>query len=277
LFGTPSATPAAPAAGGATPSATTPGSAAAVPALPKLQLLPATPSSPATLAPGGDLEIYLIDMTAQAGKSYHYKLRYTLYNPVYDQPNHAATPEISDQFGLDSPDSAWSDTITVSPRTRFWCSTKQPGGRARDSEQVAVTVYTWHDGQWLNKDYSPAPGDEIGADEGTGGNFTTQWTLLDVKNTRPGSESRTALVVADASGKSERRDTQLDTTSDDYKKFQHELTVVQPGTPAQAAAQPAQPAAPGARPAQAQAPKPPPPRPAPVFQPPVGNEPDFKP
>jgi hypothetical protein len=263
------ATSAPPAEGGAS----APAPAVIIPPIPKLQPVPATSASPSTLAAGGDIGVYFIDMTVQPGSTYRYKARYTLYNPLYDQVNRAAQPAMSDQFGLDSPDSAWSATIAVPSRTRFWCSAKQPGGRGRLMDQVGITVYAWHDGQWSSKDYTPVPGDEIGADEGASGNFVTQWTLLDVKAIRPDSEARTALVVADSGGAAQRRDTQMDVESDEYKKFQRDFNLAKPPATPQANVQPA---APGAKPPTSPPPQqrqqPRPPQPQPVGAPPAGGD-----
>jgi hypothetical protein len=194
--------------------------AVVIPPIPKLQLVPPNPFNPATLG-GDDLELYFHDLTVEPGKTYRYKVIYTLYNPVFNQPTRVAKDQakLADIYGIDSPASGWSEAITVDARTRFWLAAKQPGRATQD--QVSFTVFTWHGGNWQEKDYNAvAAGDEIGADEGDSGDFSTHWTLLDLKAASGDDpQTRDVLVVPDDGGQTRERDSQSDTSSQEFKRF----------------------------------------------------------
>jgi hypothetical protein len=215
------------------------------PTLPKLQAVPETAFNPNVSVANGDMELYFHDMTVEAGKTYRYKVRYGVFNPVFG--NAAAVDksnaDIAKAFTIDSPDSAWSDPVAVQPRTRFWCSPKQPGhGQQGQEGLVTFMIFSWHDGTWQHELANAMPGDEIGD-----GQFLTHWTLLDVRVPRAGAEKRFVLLVPDNGGSAAERSELLDSASPEFQKFQHQY-VDQPAAP-RAGGNPAGPAPTGTPPA----------------------------
>jgi hypothetical protein len=204
-----------------------------VPVLPPLQLVPNVDFTLTAIQTGGDIELYFHDPTVEDGKTYRYKVRYSLLNPVYNQPNEVANAALAKVFAIDSPDSGWSDPIAVPPRTKFWCSAKQLGAK---NGTVAFSVFSWHNGKWDEKDFPDvAPGDEIGD-----GDFVTHWTLLDTRTPRIGL-SRLALIVSDNGGAAQVRNTQADAASHEFQRMmldfqaQNAATAGAPGAPPPAA------------------------------------------
>lgn len=214
------ANPFAPAAGGGqTPEQLMPEPAVNVPPVevPKLQAPPKGEFSPYAAVSGGDMELYFHDLTVEPGRTYRYKVQYTLLNPIYNDPNQ--DPKLASVFGIDSPESDWSSPVAVPSRTRFWCTARQPLGLG-DGE-IAFSVFSWHDGMWQQKDCSASAGDEIGSSET--GNFLTGWTLLDVKTGRAGSVERFVLLTPDDGGAAQERSVLADAASQEYKHFMHDF------------------------------------------------------
>jgi hypothetical protein len=207
-----------------------PGLAPPPPPIPQLTPFPPGGLAVAAIAGPQDFMVWCHDLSVQPGKSYRYKVRYTLFNPVYNQPN-KAKQEVADTFGIDSPDTGWSDTAAVPWRTRFFATGKIVSGHVNVT--VPFTVFTWHNGLWQKKDYPAiAPGDEIGSDEAADGNFLTHFTFLDAKSdNREDSVSHSLLLAPDNGGPSQVRDFQADSMSQDFKRLKRQVDTQTPPTP----------------------------------------------
>jgi hypothetical protein len=221
-----------------------PGLAPLAPAvsLPPLQPLPDAAFVATQVAKGpGDIEVWFHDLTVEPGATYRYKVRYGLKNPVFDKPNAVKTPADAMKFTIDSPDSQWSADVVVPARTRFWCSTKNPGGKARSTQQVDFKVFVWHDGKWNEKDFNAvSTGDEIGD-----GDFVTHVTLLGAVS-RQGTgieQPRQVLLVPDTGGPAELRNERSDATSPELQTFLKNVAAQAPASDTPAAAAPVGPAA----------------------------------
>jgi hypothetical protein len=203
------------------------------PPVPQLAVFPAGGLPLSAIAGPQEFAVWCHDLTVQPGKKYRYKVRYTLLNPVYGQPNRA-TPEIADTFGIDSPNTAWSETAVVPSRTHFFAAGNIVPAPQSDDQKIPFTVFTWHNGMWQKKEYVVAPGDEIGADEGDGGDFLTHYTLLNASSsTHNDSTSYSVLVAPDNGGPAQDRDFHTDSTSQDLKRLQQKFDAqVAPVAPA---------------------------------------------
>ncbi|HTW95466.1 MAG TPA: hypothetical protein VMD30_11760 [Tepidisphaeraceae bacterium] len=235
-------TPAAPAQGGGQGSAPPPPPQQAAnvhPAVPNLAALP-----PGMFAPnkGGltqNVLTWLIDDSAVPGHTYRYAVRYWLFNPLYKFPSPLAHPAMADQFGIESPQSAWSDPVSIPLKTRFWIANanRQPVMPiGREQLEANFDVYTWHDGLWHYQPFNCVPGDEIGGNLGAQGDYTSYWTYLDlVFGPNGGGVPKEGLVVNDSDGQVAAREVAADEASADYREFQKEFAAqpATPGTPAQ--------------------------------------------
>ncbi|HUB25499.1 MAG TPA: hypothetical protein VL992_08705 [Tepidisphaeraceae bacterium] len=209
-----------------------------VPPIPQLAAVPPAGFNPTTQVAQGDMEIWFHDMTVVPGKVYRYQIRYVLLNPVYGLTARVANPALAADLGMASPFSSWSDSVIVPPRTRFWCSSKQPAGDP-NNPRIAFIVYNWHDGQWQEKDYICGIGDEVGADEGAAGNFVARWTLLSDVRTEGEGSRHYALLVSDDGGDAQQRDVDSDIKSLDYLKFKRDFDAQQALQPQDQSQQPA--------------------------------------
>jgi len=194
-----------------------------IPKLPPLQQVPDSAFDPVVLAPLGDVELYFHDLTVEPGKTYHYKVRYSLLNPVFGIETAVTDKKLAAVYGIDSPASDWSEPVAVPARTKFWCADKAPTGTLRANGLVHFTVFSWHDGQWTKRDYpSVAPGDEIGD-----GEFKTHYTLLDANS----DESRQILIAPDDGGAAIARFERTDATSPEFQKLLQDLAAAQSAAP----------------------------------------------
>ncbi|HUB25181.1 MAG TPA: hypothetical protein VL992_07100 [Tepidisphaeraceae bacterium] len=186
---------------------------------PALQAPPSASFIPSNLfaaGANGNIGVWFTDLTVEPGKTYRYKVVYSLSNPIFGQPQRAAAPALAANYGMDSEASDWSAPVDVPARTQFWCAPKQNFAVAQHGG-VRFSVYTWHEGMWYEKDYDVDPGGEVGADEGAQGNYLTHFTLLDVKTDSNGK--RVAFLISDDGQETQQRDVAGDMNTPEAKAF----------------------------------------------------------
>jgi len=142
---------------------------------------------PGTDYPGGEfnpalwkdkppIEVWAHDDTVVAGKTYRYKMRYKIKNPIFSAGNVAEPPTLSDVFALASPYSQWSSEVIVPSLVNFFVfSSKSP-----NSNSVRFEVFRWHEGQQRSEQFTVGPGDVIGGREGDV-DYPTDWTVVDFR------------------------------------------------------------------------------------------------
>jgi hypothetical protein len=167
------------------------------------------PVLPVVLGPGkfavtegmGPIRIIAHDDTVQPGKTYRYKLRYKLFNPVYR--SNAAAPELTKIFALNATDSAWSKTFTMRPKVEFFLA-------AAGHDKASFDTFQFKDGQVRKSSLSNlAAGDAIG---GTG------WSLVDAG----GTGDKAYALLMDENGQVVRREPKTDKESDRYDELNFE-------------------------------------------------------
>lgn len=139
----------------------------------------------------GKLNITAHDLTGEPGKTYRYRVRVGMLNPLYHlenlQPEQRA--EQYNKLMLYSEPSEWTDAIEIDKPQYFFVAraTAQPLA-------ATVEVFRFHDGQWYMNEFSVEPGGLIGGEV----------------------EIETEIIVADASGGEEERTetTELDMSLD---------------------------------------------------------------
>jgi len=145
-----------------------------------------------------DVTIWAHDDTVQPGKTYRYKMKYKLLNPIYGSRNIAEQPKLQDQFALESKFSEWS-------------------------KPVRIEVFKWEDGAWHSKTFECAPGDLIGGKDGKV-DYSTGFSVVEFRPD-PRNSEETRVVVCDPSGSLGIRD-RKDINSEEYKKLQQEAAKV---------------------------------------------------
>lgn len=151
------------------------------------------------------------DETILPGKTYRYRAKYVLFNPVYQQPAAVKNKALANQFGWESKWSDWTAEVNIPPKVSFFV-TAQPSNGA---SSLSVEVFRYIKGQMKSQKYSVNPGDVIGANDANG-DFNTGYVLVDIRSSSNGGY---ALVMG-PDGKVIRRTGKEDRqTYDDMKKM----------------------------------------------------------
>jgi hypothetical protein len=124
-----------------------------------------------------DVSCWAFDDTAQPGKTYRYRLRYMVLNPVQDHTELAGNNKVR-TLGLTSDYSDWSPATPIDPNINFFVNTGISSG-----SRVNFKIYKWQDGQTSTITEQDAAGDIIGAQHANanGVDYTTQWTMVAIR------------------------------------------------------------------------------------------------
>jgi len=135
-----------------------------------------------------DVEIWAHDDQVVAGKTYRYKMRYRLKNPIFGT-NAAENPDLVNKFALVSDFSDWTTPITVPSLVNFFVA----GGVMGNKRTVAFEVFRWDQGQQKKERFEVGPGDLVGSEK-NGVDFSTDWTVVDFRDDPRAGESQILLV-----------------------------------------------------------------------------------
>jgi hypothetical protein len=181
-----------------------------------------------------DLPIWAYDDTAQPGKTYRYRMRLKLKNPIYHTFGLTAKGQekLSEQFVIESPFSEWKE-VTAPRNTEFFFAAKRQGIGNRNVSAVTVDVFKNERGQWAKETFTVAPGDSIGLPKGAT-DFTTGNTVVDLRlDTR---EKDVQILVADGTGSMETRSLESDLNDPWYLTLQDRIKAQEAAAAADAAA-----------------------------------------
>lgn len=152
-----------------------------------------------------DLQIWAHDEEPTPGKTYRYRLRYSLLNPLRQVRNVAKDKKLEEDLSLTSDWSAWSEPVKISDRINFWLA----NATVRDAK---FEVYEWKDGAWKSRTEEAAPGDPIGK---------TDWVVVDLRrNSRGGGVH---VLLANKEGDIVRRDPRRDEDDPERIKLQEQV------------------------------------------------------
>jgi hypothetical protein len=180
----------------------------------------------------GDIVVWAHDDTVQAGKTYRYKLRYVITNPVAHSNGLCNPQSLAKQYQIVSLDSAWTDKVIVESDTNFYAVNAFP-----NRDEVTFDVFHWKDGVWQKQTVKVRPGDMVGGiDPATKTDFATGWTLVDVR-TDPRDESAVTILLASDNGTILKKDKNNDLHNAEYQKL---LNLTAKEAPKTASAQPLQ-------------------------------------
>jgi hypothetical protein len=156
------------------------------------------------------------DDTVEPGKSYHYKVRYKIKNPVFQTINVAQPKNLAGVFAITSPDSGWTEPVSIPPLTRFFVA-------SLFNNKVSLEIFRWQNGQLHSTKVNVSPGDMIAYKDPSGIDYSTGWTLVDI-TVDPGRNNRPLIIVADPSGKLVRRDFESDSNDPEFQKMKSLIT-----------------------------------------------------
>jgi hypothetical protein len=154
--------------------------------------------------------VWVHDFSVTPGKTYKYKLRYRIRNPLFGVTNAAKNPQDANVFALISKDSDWSKPVTVPAKTNFFVARNIVVG----ATSVQFEVFHWENGVQHSTFFTVSPGDTIGAPK-DGVDYSTDWTLVGFQND-PRSGTVQILLV-DQSGTMTTRSSQADQANPLYK------------------------------------------------------------
>jgi hypothetical protein len=164
-----------------------------------------------------DIVVWAHDDTVQPGKTYRYKLRYYIKNPVWQTVNVCNPQNLADQFYIASTDNkVWTDAINVKSETNFFVVAVSPSVRP----VVKFDIFRWKNGAWQMQTAEAGPGDMIGnVDATTQTDFTTGLTLVTVV---PDPSNPKTILLTTENGQILRRDLGADQNSSEHKKLKEQ-------------------------------------------------------
>jgi hypothetical protein len=175
---------------------------------------PKLPNVLAMPAKSPDLCLYIIDESAQAGKTYRYRIVYKAFNPLWNKPAERVGKKDQawiNQFDLESKLSDYSPEITVPTQTYLFCGQAQGNNKST----FPFEVFTWTNGKWLKDIFNAGIGDPIGGIDG-GIDYSTGWTYADLRTAK--NNTKKLVILVDNDGNVNIRDSAQDANSPDYKK-----------------------------------------------------------
>ena len=121
-------------------------------------------------------------------------------------------PSLAENFYIASKDSVWSDPVSVESDTNFYAVDTKHG--------VHFDIFKWKNGIYQMQSVQVNPGDMIGTvDAGTNNtDFTTHWTLVDVRED-PRDETNKTIVLVSDNGTVLKKELALDQHSAAYRRL----------------------------------------------------------
>jgi hypothetical protein len=138
---------------------------------------------------GKTIEMWAHDDTVKAGKTYHYRVRYKIKNPIFLQRNIVNDPKLATQFAIVSAPSAWSSPVQIPTLVNFFvANSKAPGGNT-----VRFQIFRWDQGEQKTATFTVGPGDQVGG-QNNGIDFSTDWTVVDFRDDPRQNDTQILLV-----------------------------------------------------------------------------------
>jgi hypothetical protein len=165
------------------------------------------------------IQVWAHDISVTPGKTYKYKMRYRIRNPLFGVSNVAKNPSLANVFALLSADSEWSKPVTVPAKTNFFVARNITG----NATSVQFEVFKWEDGVQHADMFSAAPGDAIGGLKGNT-DFTTDWTLVGFQADSHSGE--TQILLVDKEGALMTRSARSDSVNPLYKTLKDQVSAI---------------------------------------------------
>jgi hypothetical protein len=156
--------------------------------------------------PAPEVTFIVYDTTMEAGRTYRYRVRYSIRNPLYQYvlPGKEA---LTSQLAITSAESAWSGEVSTLPRVDFYVRSTGLGTATFD-------VMLKQNNEDVEKGYTFYPGDVIAGD-----GWNSGWMVADVRKSPASKGGGTYVIITDGKGRVERREAQKD-QSDKALKYQ---------------------------------------------------------
>ena len=193
----------------------------------------------ATQMQAGKVLVWFHDTSLAYSKTYRYRARLILLNPLYGGGSAFVSPVDAKAREVPTPWSDWSDAVSAPKETEFFVI-----GASPNLGSVSISVFTRSKGQWVSHSFNAAPGQAIGgealADILQGGsrtkekiNFATGAILVSVEFNKKlyrsaGPSGCTEVVYLDAGGNLRIRVVEVDKTSSRFAALEREVKAAAP-------------------------------------------------
>ena len=178
-------------------------------------------------------EIWAHDLSAKPGRSYRYRLRVRVFNPLFQKGNRLGEKQrqkYGNLLALESEPSEWSDRVKIETKMRFFVVSAS-GNRAD------IEMYRMFGGRRHLEKFRAGPGDSIGVEvilnyqeEARTVNMSTPNVVIDVQSrkTAEGVTTNTVLIYYDQlTGQLKERVVELDRVDEDRIRFSNEHAQIQ--------------------------------------------------
>ncbi len=202
---------------GSIPGSTGPGAAGAAAPPPQANAVGQAPAALFEPRFAADIQLWAHDLQVESGKTYRYKMRYTISNPLFTFKNllPADKQALAAQFSIDSAISKESAPVQIPDTTSYFVNNAN-AGRA----SATIDVFVWGIGGVVKTRVTAEPGDLV--DE------NLKLTLADV---REGAGGDQIVILVDDNGNLIRRSRREDNRDTRYITLQKEAVSAPAGGP----------------------------------------------
>lgn len=163
----------------------------------------------------GDVQGYAFDVTAQAGATYRYRIRYSILNPLFNAQANNIGPNLAAQFEIVSDDpTRWTEPVSVKANTHVFLQTTP----SIAGNLVRFTLFHWQNGKWNRSNQTFSPGDSIGKVDAEI-DYRSNWTLVEVR--RDSTSDRAYALLMSDDGSTAKRDYEEDKDSQELKDLNY--------------------------------------------------------
>jgi hypothetical protein len=129
----------------------------------------------------GEFDVWAYDDTVEPGKSYRYRIRVVMKNPVFKITQAVADAKLAQVMELPADKNAawseWSRPVVVERGVDMFLA-----GVGRNNESVRFDIYRWQDGRVNKQTYTATPGDVLGSlDAKSKVDFNTGYAVVDIR------------------------------------------------------------------------------------------------
>ena len=191
--------------------------------------VPTAPFDPTRVTPNQqgqipEMSVWAHDDTVVPGKTYRYRLRVRMKNPLYNTFNLAKKPELAEQFTIDTAFTEWKE-VKAPRNTEYFFANIRSDIKTNTMMAATVNVFRRLKGEWTMETFTVAPGDSIGGQK-NGVDYSTGVTLVDLRPDVRGRDTR--IMVADETGTIDRIDYQQQKEDQWYKTLLEKIRGPQP-------------------------------------------------
>lgn len=154
---------------------------------------------------------HAFDLTAKAGATYRYRIRYSIMNPLFNANVAGVGPDVAGVYALVGEDTGkWTTSVTVKSNIHVYLQAVPTPG----ASLVRFTIFRWENGKWNRANQAFSLGDSIGKVDGDV-DYRSPYTLVDVR--KDSTSDRAYVLIMSDEGTVQRREFDVDESSEQYK------------------------------------------------------------